>query len=115
MSGLQDDDFAGDAIHERTVEMADGSKRVLHFRELDNTHVNRFAMWLTSESEDVRASAGARFVAAGLCNPDGSQALTFERAARIKPLVLKRLVNAMQDVNGMSMPTPEKRQEQEKN
>lgn len=101
MSGLQDSDFAGDAIHERTVTMADGSKRVLHFRELDSTHVNRYYLWLTSADEEVRAAAAARLIAAGLCNPDGTPALTFERAARLKPMVLKGLVDALQDVNAM--------------
>jgi propanediol dehydratase small subunit len=107
MSGLLESDFAGDQIHERPVEMADGTSRTLFFRELDSTHVQRYYMWATSADEDVRAAASARLVAAGLCNPVGSPALTFERAARLKPMVLKRIVEALEEVNGMRKPKTE--------
>lgn len=104
MSGLQASDFADDAIHERSVEMADGSVRVLHFRELDSTQFARYGMWVTSESEDVRAGAAARLASVGLCNPDGSPAVTFEQAVRIKMPVLKRICETIEEVNGFRKP-----------
>jgi len=94
--------FIGDKVVERTVELADGSKHVMHFKELPNTAFERYGIWCTSDDEDVQASAQARLVSLGLCEPDGSQAVTPEAASRIKRPVLQAIVAELLDVNGYS-------------
>jgi hypothetical protein len=94
----------GDAVVEREVEMVDGSKAVMHFRELPNTAFERHAIWSSSKDEAVQASAAARLVSMALCEPDGKPALTVEQAERIKRPLLVRLLNVVFEVNGMIKP-----------
>lgn len=92
--------FAPDKIEERTVELGDGSKEVLYFKHLPNTAFERFAIWSGSADEEVQASASARLVALGLCEPDGTPALTQEQAYRLKRQVLVRIYTTLLEVNG---------------
>jgi hypothetical protein len=96
---LSDKFFISDAIEEREVELADGTKEVLFFRHLPNTDLERYAIWANSKDEDVQASAAARLVCLGLCDPDGKPALKLEQAARLKHGVLLRVFRALMEVN----------------
>ena len=93
-----------DAIVEREVEMMDGSKAVMHFRELPNTVFERHAAQSSSADETVAAAAPAFLVSMSLCEPDGKPALTQKQAERIKRPLLVRLLNAIFEVNGMLKP-----------
>lgn len=97
---LADRYFTHDTIEERTVALGDGAEEVLHFKHLPNTVFERYAMWRGSADEEVVASAAARLVVLGLCEPDGAAALTIEQAVRLKPQVLQRLFLTVIDVNG---------------
>lgn len=97
---FDDADFCDSGVHERQVVMGDGKKHTLWFKQLPVTDWKRFYMWLSSEDEEVRASAEARLVALGLCEPDGSAALTVERACQLKLTVLGRLMKTLREVNG---------------
>lgn len=97
---LADKYFHPDTIEEREVELADGSKEVLHFKHLPNTAFERYAMWTNSQDEEVAASAAVRLVVLGLCEPDGQPALTIEQAVRLKRPVLQRIFATLMDVNG---------------
>lgn len=97
---FDDSDFCDGDIHERKVVLGDGSEKIVWFKALPNTDWKRYYMWLRSESEDTRASAEARLVVLGVCNPDGSPALSLDQAKRLKVTVLGRLITALQEVNG---------------
>jgi len=98
---LPDNCFVSDKIEERSILMGDGSTQVLYFKHLANTAFERYAMWRRSEDEEIVASAHARLLTLGLCEPDGTAAITYERAVRIKMPVLVRLINALLEVNAI--------------
>lgn len=97
--------FCDGEVHERRVILGDDSEHIVWFRALPNTQWKRFYMWLQSDDEETRASAEARLVSIGVCNADGSQALTFEQAQMLKITVLGQLLTALRDVNGQ-LPKP---------
>lgn len=92
--------FIEDKVEERSIEFADGTVDVLFFRQLPNSAFERYAIWCNSADENVVATASARLVAMGLCEPDGKPAITPEDAERIKRPVLQRIVKALLEVNG---------------
>lgn len=92
--------FISTTLEEREVTLVDGSKAVLHFRHLPNTDFERYAMWSKSADEDIAASAAARLISVGLCEPDGKPALTLEQAVRLKRPVMMQMLTALLDVNG---------------
>lgn len=97
--------FIDDRIEERTIELADGSVEVLHFRHLPNTAFERYAIWTNSADEDVVATAHARLLALGLCTPEGADAITADQAERLKRPVMLRLIAALLEVNGFGKRT----------
>lgn len=92
--------FISDEIAEKEIELADGSKHVLFFKQLPNTAFEKYALWNASADEDVAAKASARLLVLGLCDADGKPALTLEQAERIKRPVMQRMFAALIDVNG---------------
>lgn len=97
---LSDQFFISDEIAEREIELGDGSKHVLHFKQLPNTVFERYALWNASADEDVVAKASCRLIVLGLCDAEGKPVLELEQAERIKRPVLQRMVKALFDVNG---------------
>jgi hypothetical protein len=97
---LTDKFFISDKIEERSVELGDGTSEVLFFKQLPNTAFERYAIWCNSADENVVATASARLLVLGLCEPDGTPAITLEIAERLKRPVAQRMVNALLNVNG---------------
>lgn len=95
-----DDLMVSDTIHEREVELADGSKRVLYFKEVPAVVYRRFLIAEQSDDDDVRSTSLARLIQASMCEPDGKPALTLDQALRLKAGVSGKLVDAVLDVNG---------------
>jgi len=93
--------FVSPEVHERTVELADGTKHILHFREVPATVFRKFQMDESSDDEDVRANSIARLIAASLCNADGSPAMSVEKAAMLKPNPSNAIFSAVLSVNGV--------------
>ena len=83
--------------------MADGTKHVLHFRELPVVDFRRFHMAESSADEDVRASSIAKLIAASLVQPDGKPAITVKDAMRLNSAAANAIVNAILDVNGFGV------------
>lgn len=106
LMGLPEDAFVGTALHAHPVVLGDGKPRTLWFREVNALEFRRFQMAETSADEDVRAASVARLIAASLCNPDGSAALTPERAVQLKPAVMGQLLAAVMQVNGFQRKAP---------
>lgn len=98
--------FITDALHEREIELADGSKHVVHLREIPAGKFRRFQDAERSKDEAVRETSIAHLIAASLCNPDGTAAMGVDQAARFKPSVSGQLVQHILDVNGFG---PEKK------
>jgi hypothetical protein len=97
--------FIEDRLEERSIELADGSVEVLHFRHLPNTAFERYAIWTNSADEDVVATAHARLLALGLCTADGKDAITAAQAERLKRPVMLRMIAALLEVNGFGKRT----------
>lgn len=96
---LNDSFFVSDALHEREVELADGSKHKLHFRELPAVSFRAFQLAEQSDDPEVRAGSMARLIAASLCAPDGKPGLTYERALQLKPHVMAAMVAHILEIN----------------
>jgi len=92
--------FISAEIAEREIEMPDASKQVIFFRELENPHFERYFLQMGSKDVEVAARASAVLLAAGVCEPDGSPALTVEEAVRIKRKTSQAMLQALFDVNG---------------
>jgi hypothetical protein len=97
---LSDKFFISEKIEERSIELGDGTNEVLFFKHLPNTAFERYAIWCNSADEDVVATASARLLVMGLCEPDGTGALTLDVAERIKRPVIQKMVRALLEVNG---------------
>ena len=93
---LDDSLFASDGIVERSV-MLGGKATKLHFRELPASEFN--ACFLAGEG-DRRVLSPAHLIAASLRNPDGSPAITAERAAQLKAGPFNAIFSAALQVNG---------------
>lgn len=92
--------FVSDAVHERTVTLADGTEHKLYFKEVPATVYRKFQMAEQSDDEDVRAGSLAKLIAASLCEADGSPAMTYERACDLKAGVSSALIDKVLEVNG---------------
>lgn len=88
-------------VHERTVELADGSKHVLHFRELPVSVYRKFQIAEQSADEDVRAGSMARLISASLCEPSGDPSMTYEQALQLKPGPCNALFAAILSLHGV--------------
>lgn len=92
--------FISDTVHERAVELGDGTKHTMYFRELTNPDLLRFTFAERSDDDDVRAESRARLVSASLCDESGKPVLPFEDAIRLKPQVLSAFFAEVLAVNG---------------
>lgn len=92
--------FVSTELQEREVELADGSKHVLYFKELPAIEFRRFALAEASDNENVRATSIAKLIAASLCDADGKLAITFEQALNLKASAMNSIFEAMLEVNG---------------
>lgn len=92
--------FVSTELQEREVELADGSKHILYFKELPAIEFRRFALAEQSENENVKATSIAKLIAASLCDADGKLAITFEQALNLKASAMNSIFEAMLEVNG---------------
>lgn len=94
--------FVSPILHERAVDFGQGRVMTLHFREVPAVEFIRFHGALQEGSEEAKASAAIKLIAACLCNPDGSRAMTLEKAMTLKNAALNPLLSAVMDVNGIA-------------
>lgn len=92
--------FVSPTIHERTVKLADEKEHTLHFRELSGVEFRMAQELEKSNDEATRASAMQKMISLSLVNPDGTPALDFDKAKRLKANVVLRLFNEIMEVNG---------------
>lgn len=90
--------FVGDTVHEREITLGDGSKHVLYFREVSAADFRKLQTAKNDEQADLAAS---KVIAASLCNPDGTPAVTVEQAGNLKQGVRLAISLAIAEVNGI--------------
>lgn len=100
--------FVSPEIHAREVELPDGSKHTLHFRQLPAVDFRKFSLSERSDDPDVRANSIADLIASGLCNADGSAAITREQALKLTGPAANALFVHVVEVNKLQDATPGK-------
>lgn len=98
--------FAGSEVHARMVEVAPGKTVELWFKELPGVNFVRFHQMHASQDDAIKAAAAARLVADCLCNPDGTPAMTYEKACTLKSKPLNAIFAAVLEVNGATSGKP---------
>lgn len=91
--------FVSAELHEREVKLPGGKAVRLHFRELPAIDFIRFHAALNGSDDDAKAGASARIVAAAVCQPDGTPAMTYDKALTLKPGALNALFSAAMAVS----------------
>jgi hypothetical protein len=90
--------FVSETIHEREITLGDGSKHVLHFKEISAADFRKLQ---TSKNDEQADAAASKVIAQSVCNPDGSPALTVDEASKLKQGVRLAISLAIADVNGI--------------
>lgn len=93
--------FVSTEVIEREVELADGKKHKLFFKELTAADIGRYVNSLNSSDEEAQYMANPKLLALSLCEPDGKPAITVEQALTLKPSVIGPILEALRDVNGL--------------
>ncbi|MYZ41421.1 hypothetical protein [Schauerella aestuarii] len=91
--------FVSPEIHAREVELPDGSKHQLHFRQLPAVDFRKFSLSERSDDAEVRANSIADLIASGLCNEDGSPAITRAQALKLTAPAANALFSHVVEVN----------------
>lgn len=104
--------FLSGAVNKRTIQLPDGSQHELYFKEA-SSGVFRAYWAAAGRDADEQELAAARLIVASLVNPDGSAAITVERAAQLRPAVVNQIIAHVLEVNGFVKPKAEPSQDAE--
>lgn len=97
---MLDESFFVDGIaQKREVELPDGKKHNLYFKEASAIAFRKFRLAEDSTDPDVRAGSISILIAASLCNEDGSAAITIEQAHSLKAAPMAAIFSQVLDVN----------------
>lgn len=105
---MLDDSLFTDTIHQETVTLADGSKHIMHFRELGVAEFRKYVKAEQSADEDVSFSAQAMLISMSLCDEAGASVLSIDRAKKLKPAVHRELLTIVMRINGGDQPSSKK-------
>jgi hypothetical protein len=92
--------FVSSTAQKRTVELPDGEKYDLFFKEIPAVEFRRFSLAEQSADENVRIGSIAKLICASLCNEDGSAGITFEQAMTLKAGAMNAIFSQVLIVNG---------------
>lgn len=93
--------FVSGGVQPRDVELSDGKKHRLYFKEYSGAAFAQYALAIRSKDLKVKAVGMAILISACLCEADGSEAITFERACELKPEVMQAIFEKVMEVNGV--------------
>lgn len=93
--------FVSTNVQEQEVELPDGKKHVLFFKELTAADITRYVNALNSKDEEVQVTANSKLISLSLCDADGKAAITVEQASKLKPGVIGAILEAVRNVNGL--------------
>lgn len=91
--------FVSPTIHPRPVELPDGSKHTLHFKEVPAVEFAKYRLDQESEDANVKVGAVAKLICASICEEDGKPALSYAKALQLKAGAMNALLAAVIDVN----------------
>lgn len=95
---MDDDLFISEVPVERAVTLA-GKQRKLWFREVSDADWYRYVSARSSDDVDTQAGARAFLISKSLCEPDGTLALTLERAASLKLRAAKEMERVIMELD----------------
>lgn len=93
--------FVSTEVVEREVELPDGKKHKLFFKELTAADIARYVNALNSSDEEVNVLANPKLLALSLCEADGKAAITVEQALQLKLGVIGPILEVLREVNGL--------------
>jgi hypothetical protein len=96
--------FTSGGVQEKAVEMADGSVEKLPFKKVGSAEWTRFQAGMASQDAEQMSTAMLRLVWFSLCEPDGSQALTWDQVKQLDQTVLMSMYSAAMAVNATKTP-----------
>lgn len=91
--------FISPSLVEKEVELADGKKHKLYFKEIAGLEFSRMVGKLDSNDEVERGTAVASIIVSSICNEDGTPALTQNEVFSLKTKVLKNIFDAVMEVS----------------
>lgn len=95
---LDDSLFVSDEVVSREVELPDGKKHKLYFKEPSAAAYRKYGIAEKSEDADVRAGSIAHLIASCLVEADGTPAIAYERALTLKPAAMMAIYYAIIDI-----------------
>lgn len=92
--------FVSTSVHEKQIELPDGSKITMYFKELPAIEIIRWSNAASSTDEETRSFAMIKLIALALCDSEGKPAATAEEISQLKPSVIPMISEAVLEVNG---------------
>lgn len=89
---------ASDVLVEKEVELADGKKHKLFFKEIHGIKLTRILRKINSADDDEYESGMASLILSSVCNEDGTPGLTEDFVLRLKAKPLGNIFAAALDV-----------------
>lgn len=102
---LNDSLFVSDKVVKKEVELPDGSKHELYFRELSHVDFRKYIMAEQSDNDDEKAQSTAKLIALSLCDENGKPALDLKQALKLNISATTAIANAIMQVNGFGAET----------
>lgn len=90
--------FVSNEIHEKKVTL-NKQEVTLYFKEIPAIEFRRYFLIEQSGDIDKQIESMPRLIASSLCNPDGTLAMTVEKAKMLKPTAMVELFKAVLEVN----------------
>ena len=97
---LNDSLFVSDKVVQKEVELPDGSKHQLWFKELSHVDFRKYLMAEQSDDDNIKAESTAKLIASSLCDEQGKPAVTLAQALKLNIAATTAITNAIMQVNG---------------
>jgi hypothetical protein len=95
--------FVSDNVVKKEVELPDGSKHELYFKELSHVEFRKYLMAEQSDDDNVKAESTAKLIALSLCDETGKSALDLKQALKLNIAATTAIANAIMQVNGFGV------------
>lgn len=97
--------FVSDSVIKKEVELPDGTKHELYFKELSHVDFRKYLMAEQSDNDNVKAESTARLIAMSMCDETGKTAIDFKQALKLNIVATTAIANAIMSVNGFGVET----------
>lgn len=89
---------ASDVLVEKEVELADGKRHKLFFKEIPGIKLSTILRKINSADDDEKANGTVSLILSSVCNEDGTPGLTEDFVLRLKTKPLNNIFSAALDV-----------------